>query len=123
MKLSYQGWTYETISSILGCTPGFVSQNKQAYQTHGVEALKLKYRGSIPFLSAQQREAVIAWLKEQNHWSLEQLRAHILAQYDRRFQSDQSYYDLLHDAKITYKKAQPINPKRDATAVAAKKKK
>ncbi len=122
VKLSYEGWTYEMISSILGCTPGFVSQSKQAYEADGIEGLLLKYRGSRPFLTLTQRDAVIAWLKEQNHWSLTRVREHVETSYGVVFQSDQSYYDLLHEAKITYKKAHAHNPKREEGKVAAKKK-
>lgn len=42
VKLSYEGWTYATISSILGCTIGFVSQSKQAYEADGTDGLVLK---------------------------------------------------------------------------------
>ena len=71
VKLSFEGWTYETISSILGCTAGFVSQSKQAYTSEGVVGLLLKYTGSQPLLSQEQRDDVITWLKQQQQWSPE----------------------------------------------------
>ena len=110
VKLSFEGWTYETISDILGCTVGFVSQQKQAYLRDGVSGLLLKYSGSQPLLTQEQRDAVRAWLKEQKQWSVSLVRQHIEQHYGVVFQSDQSYYDLLHEAKITYKKAQAYNP-------------
>lgn len=121
VKLSFEGWTYQTISSMLNCTPGFITQSKQAYEADGVKGLLLKYRGARPFLSLEQRDAVVTWLKEQNHWSPASVRHHIETTYGVIFQSDQSYYDLLHEAKITYKKAQAANPKRDGDKIAAKK--
>lgn len=90
VKLALEGWTYETISSILNCTPGFITQSKQAYEADGVEGLWLKYRGSRPFLTTEQRDAVIMWLKEQNHWSLESLRQHLETSYGVVYASDQS---------------------------------
>lgn len=122
VKLALEGYTYETISSILGCTPGFVSQVKKAYAMAGVDGLVLKYRGAQPFLSAEERTAVIAWLKDQQEWSPQGLREYVEQSYGVVFQSDQSYYELLAEAKITYKKAQAHNPKRDDERVAAKKK-
>jgi len=122
VKLSLEGWTYETISSILGCTPGFVSQSKQAYTSDGVAGLLLKYRGSRPFLNQEQRDVVVVWLKQQEQWSLSRLRQYIEQTYSVVYESDQSYYDLLHEANITYKKAQASNPKRNDEKVEAKKK-
>lgn len=122
VKLSFEGWTYETISSILGCTSGFVSQQKQAYLSQGVDGLRLKYSGSQPLLTQEQRDAVITWIGQQKQWSPSLLRQHIEQNYQVVYASDQSYYDLLHEAKVTYKKAQAYNPKRDDDKVAAKKK-
>jgi putative transposase len=123
VKLALQGYLYEAISDMLDVTPGFVSQAKKAYETAGTAGLTLKYKGSQPFLSASERQAVIAWLKTQQAWSVERLQDYIEATYGIVFQSRQSYYQLLADADITYKQAQRANPKRDEEQVAAKKKK
>lgn len=122
VKLVLQGYLYEAISDILDVTPGFVSQAKHAYETQGVAGLTLKYRGSQPYLSAAERQAVIEWIKSQPEWSIECLSDYIETTYDVVFQSRQSYYQLLADAGITYKQAQRANPKRDEEQVAAKKK-
>ena len=122
VKLALQGYAYEVISDMLDVTPGFVSQSKKAYETHGTAGLTLKYKGSQPYLSAEQRQAVIDWLKAQQEWSVERLSAHIETTYGVVFQSRQSYYQLLADADITYKQAQRTNPKRDEERIAAKKK-
>jgi transposase len=122
VKLALQGYAYEVISDMLDVTPGFVSQSKKAYETHGTAGLTLKYKGSQPYLSAEQRQAVIDWLKAQQDWSVERLSAHIETTYGVVFQSRQSYYQLLADADITYKQAQRTNPKRDEQRIAAKKK-
>ena len=122
VKPALQGYAYEVISNMLDVTPGFVSQSKKAYETHGTAGLSLKYKGSQPYLSAEQRQAVIDWLKAQQEWSVERLSAHIETTYGVIFQSRQSYYQLLADADITYKQAQRTNPKRDEERIAAKKK-
>lgn len=123
VKLTLLGYTYDAISAMLDVTPGFVSQAKKAYETEGTTGLTLKHKGSIPLLSPQQRQDVIAWLKAQNAWSVERLHAHIETTYGVVFQSRQSYYQLLSEAQITYKKAQRTNPQRNDEVVAAKKKK
>lgn len=123
VKLAFQGYLYQAISDMLDVTPGFVSQAKHAYETHGTTGLTLKYQGAQPYLSASAREAVIEWLKKEQEWSVECLREHIETTYGVVFQSRQSYYQLLADAGITYKQAQRTNPKRDEERVAAKKKK
>jgi putative transposase len=123
VKLALQGYLYETISDMLDVTPGFVSQSKKAYETQGTAGLTLKHKGSQPYLSAEERQAVIDWLKNEQEWSVERLHAYIETNYGVVFQSRQSYYQLLADAQITYKQAQRINPKRDPMSVAAKKKK
>ena len=122
VKLALQGYLYETISDMLDVTPGFVSQSKKAYETHGIAGLTLKYKGSQPYLSAEERQAVIDWLKIQQEWSVERLCEYIETSYGVVFQSRQSYYQLLAEAGITYKQAQRANPKRDPERVAAKKK-
>jgi putative transposase len=122
-KLALQGYKVEFIADLLNISPGFVSKAKKAYETDGVAGLRLHYQGSQPYLSADEHEAVITWLKAQKAWSVEQLRQHIETTYDIVFQSPQSYYQLLDDAGISYKKAQSTNPKSDPKSVAAKKKK
>jgi len=122
VKLAIQGYLYEAISDMLDVTPGFVSQSKKAYETHGTASLTLKHKGSQPYLSADERQAVIDWLKAQQEWSVERLQQHIETNYGIVFLSRQSYYLLLADAAITYKQAQRANPKYDSERVAAKKK-
>ena len=122
VKFALQGYLYELISDLLDVSPGFVSRSKTAYETHGVEGLTLKYQGTRPFLSATERQAVISWLKNQKEWSVEHLHEYIETTYGIVFQSRQSYYQLLKEAEITYKRVQRTNPKRDEQRVAAKKK-
>lgn len=123
VKLARLGYTYDAISVMLDVSPGFVSQAKKAYETAGTAGLTRQYQGSQPYLSAEERHAVIAWLKAQNHWSVEALQAHLETTYGVVFQSRQSYYHLLADANITYKQTQRTNPQRNPDLVAAKKKK
>src|SRR5688572_1602579 len=122
VKLALQGYLYEAISDMLDVTPGFISQVKKAYETAGTVGLTLKYQGTQPYLSDTERQAVIIWLKAQHEWSVERLHDYLATTYGVVFQSRQSYYQLLAEAEITYKRAQRSNPKRDPERVAIKKK-
>ena len=122
VKLVLQGYLYEAISAMLDVTPGFISQVKKAYETSGTAGLTLKYQGTQPYLSGEERQAVITWLKSQQEWLVERLHAYLETTYGVVFQSRQSYYQLLADAEISYKQAQRSNPKHDPERVAAKKK-
>lgn len=123
VKLALQHSAYAFICAVLAVTPGYISQQKNAYEQHGVEGLRLKHTGAIGQLSVEQRQEVVEWLKQQNEWSPQRLRAHLETTYQVMYDSPQSSYSLLQEAKITYKKAQARNPKRDGEQVAAKKKK
>ncbi len=122
VKRALQGHSYATISEWLDVTPGFISQAKSAYESEGIDGLRLKYTGGHSYLSPEQRDATIAWLKQEQTWSVQRLRTHLESTYGVVYQSLQSYYDLLAAAGITYKKAQASNPERQAEQVAAKKK-
>ena len=122
VKMALKGYAYDIICDMLSVTPGFISQCKKAYIEHGIPGLLLKYHGSQSLLRPEERQAVLHWLQEQHEWSVDQLKAHIEATYGVVFQSRQSYYDLLAAARITWKKAQRANPRRDPARVAAKQK-
>lgn len=122
VKMALKGYEYDVICDVLSVTPGFISQSKKAYIEQGTAGLLLKYKGSQSFLRPEERQAVIHWLQEQKEWHVDHLQAHIEDTYDVVFQSRQSYYDLFAAAKITWKKAQRVNPERDPGVVEAKKK-
>jgi putative transposase len=121
VKLALQQVPYAQICALLDVTPGFVSQQKQAYLTAGVAGLRLKYHGAKPFLNPTAHAAVIAWLQAGQQWSLRALQQYLEQTYQVVFRSDQSYYDLFAEAGIRYKKSQARNPKQDPDQIAAKK--
>src|SRR5690242_13064062 len=95
VKLALQGYLYQTICDMLDVTPGFISQAKKAYEAQGTDGLLLKYKGTPAYLSPEERQSVIAWLKRQQSWSVEYLQTYIETTYGFIFQSRQSYYQLL----------------------------
>jgi putative transposase len=79
--------------------------------------LQLRHIGSVGYLTHQQRQAVIDWLKHKNYWNLQELETHIEEHYQVVFESNQSYYELFAQARISWKKTQRSNPKKDPELV------
>lgn len=121
VKMARKGYLYDVICDILDVSPGYISQWKHAYEEYGTAGLVLKHKGSQSFLTTDERDAVLAWIQSQESWSIDQLKTHLETTYDVRFQSRQSYYELLAAARISWKKAQRANPAKDAELVAVKK--
>lgn len=120
MKMRLQGDTYQYIADTMQVSHGFIAYWQQAYQAQGVAGVKLAYKGSQPYLNAQQQQAVITWLKQRNYWHLLELQHHIEEHYEVVFQSQQSYYNLFKAAGISWKKSQRSNPRKDLELVEKK---
>ena len=75
---------------------------------------------AAPFLSADQRQQLFDWLHQQKRTSVVEIATYIEQHFQVRFRSEQSYYDLLHQARFSWKKSQAQNPKADPERVQAK---
>lgn len=122
IKLVYQGYLYEEIQTILDISLGSITGWKQAYEQRGIDGLRLNHKGRKSYLSAEQREEVLSWLSTKDTWEIGELEYKLAFDYDVTYESKQSYYDLFEAAGISWKKTTSWNPKADAAAVAAKKK-
>ena len=71
---------------------------------HGVESLKLQYKGTQGYLNAVEKEQIIEWMRSQSYLRLSDLQEYLKKQYDVVFDILQSYYNLLKEARITWKK-------------------
>lgn len=120
VKLTKEGYPPVEICRLLQVSRSFVSKWKQIYARQGVAGLRLGYKGSRGYLNPTQRAEVLAWLRAQQVWDLSALRAHIQERYGVVYQSRQSYYALLRAAKISWKKVQRVQPKKDPAQIAAK---
>jgi putative transposase len=98
VKLTLEGYVHAEIIKILNVTSGFISKWKQAYKAYGVDGILLGYQGSTGYLYKEQRQEVIEWLQQKDHWLLEELSTHLYQKYDVEFKSRQSYYDLFTQA-------------------------
>jgi putative transposase len=112
VNMAHQGIAYETITTVLQVSKSFISKWKGIYAEQGIDGFRIGYRGSVGYLTAEQRAQTIAWLREQNTWSVPALQAYLRDTFQVEYQSLQSYYDLMHEAGLSWKKSQATNPKK-----------
>jgi len=110
IQMLIQGLKPAKIQTILGVSPSFISKWKVNYALEGLEGLKLTYQGSKGYLSHCARAEVIEWLKSRSYVHLNELENYLEVQYGIRFRSKRSYYVLLKEAKMSWKKTQKKNP-------------
>ena len=118
VKMQLQGQSYKEIQQLLQVSQSFISKWKNQAIFVGVESLKLQYQGGKGKLSRQQKQEVITWLRTQEYCKMESLRLHLEKKYGVIFNSLQSYYSLLKEAKISWKKTQKVNPQKKPELVA-----
>ena len=110
------------IALALDVTEAFVSKWKQLYFAGGIDVFTVKYRGSQGYLTPEHRQSVLHAIKVEKIWSVDALVDHIQTVYGVEFKSRQSYYMLLAEAKITWKRAQSQHPAKDPERIESKKK-
>lgn len=123
VQMFLNGYKHREIQESLSVSSGFISKWTALHREQGVSGLKLRYLGSVAYLSPQQRQAVCTWLQTQEYWNLEELQAHIEEAHEVVFESKQSYYTLFKEAGISWKKTQKRNPKAAPELVQKKKRK
>ena len=120
VKLDLLGYSSAWIETLLGVSGSFIRKWRTQYARYGVQRFYLQYQGSRGYLSPAERAEVIAFLKTQEYYRVDALREYVDEQYDVVCTSKQSYYDLLHEAHISWKKTEKSNPARDEATVLAK---
>lgn len=113
VQMTLLGFKQRMIQAVLGVQSGFISTWKKRYLSEGVECLRLGYQGSQPYLSTDQRVQIDRWLATQSQPSVGALASYIQTQFGVVFRSSQSYYDLLSQARYSWKKTQARSPKAD----------
>ena len=110
------------IGEILDVGSSFISKWRLIYDEYGVNALVCYHKGGSPrsFLTEGQRAHVIAHIKTHELFSPKDLAVYLKSEYDVSFMSSQSYYNLLHEAKMSYHKSQKVNPRRDESKIASR---
>ena len=108
------------IGMILNVSEAFVTKWNTIYRREGVEGLLLGYIGSEGYLDDSAHDDIIRYIKKHDTITIEQLADYIKAEHGVTYAARQSYYDLLHEANMSWKKTEKINPKKDEEAVLAK---
>jgi transposase len=121
-QMVLQGISYHKIQELLNVSHQFISKWKNRVIFEGVESLKLQFKGTKSELKPQEKEQVINWLREQEYLRLSDLKIYLEREYNIIYKSNQSYYNLLKEAKISWKKTQKKNPAKNDELVEAKKK-
>lgn len=93
---------------------------EKIFEEKGIEGLKLSYKGAKSYLTEEEKNEVLIWLSRQEYWDLSELECYLIEQFDVAFQSQTSYYNLLKEAKISWQKAQPKNPRKNPELVKKK---
>jgi transposase len=120
IRMLIEGISRGIIQALLGVSSPFISKWKVNYALQGIEGLKLKYQGSIGQIKPEEKKEIIEWLQSKSYWSVLELENHIEERYKIKFKSKESYYELLKKARISWKKSQKKNPKRDEELVKKK---
>jgi putative transposase len=63
VRMALAGNIYHEISKILGGSKFFIGYWKKQCETKGIAGIKLGHKGSKGYLTAQQNDEVIEWLK------------------------------------------------------------
>ena len=121
VKMVEHNYSFAQISKLLGVSLGFISNYRQQFLNHGIEGLRLKYKGSKGYLSSLQKQKIIDWLQQKDNWQLSELQTQVEVEYGVVFASLQSYYSLFAEAGISWKKTQKSNPRKNPELVNQKK--
>mgnify|MGYP001795621409 FL=1 len=120
VKMVLSGEAYSKISEFLGIHKSSITHWKQRFEIQGIDGITLGYKGSISYLTSEQKAEVISWLKSKDYWDLEELVTYLDEHYGVIYKSKQSYYNLFDESGISWKKSQKVNPKSDPELVKKK---
>ena len=120
VRMRLKNYSRKQVAELFNVGPDYVTKWTSIFKQEGVAGLKMGYQGSSGYLSKDERAAVIEWLNQREQWSLDNLIQHLKTGYQVVYQSRQSYYEILKQAKLSWKKVHADNPKKDPAQVAAK---
>lgn len=120
VKMAVSGYSYSAIGELLSIVPSFVTKWKTAYYESGTEGLFLAHKGSESYLTKEERAEINDYIKSKDSIEINELISYIEDKYEVKYSSLKSYYDLLHEAGMSWKKTEKSNPKKDESAVLEK---
>lgn len=86
----------------------------------GVTGLKLGYQGSKSYLTALAKSEIIEWLKLPKNRNVSELERQMIETSDVVFKSQQSYYQILNEAQLTWQKANQAHPQKKLEIITQK---
>jgi putative transposase len=104
VKMALAEKPYAEISTLLEINRSVITYWKQRFIEQGIAGIKLGYQGAKSLLSTDERQEIIHWLETKQYWNLDELVTHIDVKYGVIYQSKQSYYDIFHEAGMSWKK-------------------
>jgi len=122
IKQDLAGNRRKLIAEILSVTEAFISKWRFIYDEYGVNGLISTHQGAKPraFLSEEQRSTVLSHIRSHSIFGFSDLVSYLQNSYGVSFKSHQSYYELLHEAGMSWHKSQKTNPRRDEQKVEAR---
>ena len=120
VKMFEHGLRRNRISIILDVSESYVTKWNSIYRKEDAEGLLLKYIGSEGYLDDYDRYDILKYIDTKETLTVEELAAYIKENYGVTYSSRQSYYDLFHEARMSWKKTEKVNPKRNEAAVLEK---
>lgn len=115
VKQDLAGKKRSEIAGILDKTEAFISKWRLIYDEYGANGLESMHQGgrSQSLLSVEERSEILLHIQSHEVFGPVELMEHIKSIYEVRFKSMQSYYNLLHEAGMSWHKSQKTNPRRD----------
>ena len=120
VKMILHGFQTQALCELLDVSEAFVSKWNIIYQQHGAEGWRLHCPGNEGFVTDVPRQEVIVEWRCRESCGVGELRDRIENRYGVVYTSKQSYYDLLAEMAMSWRKAPPENPPRDESRVVAK---
>jgi putative transposase len=120
VKMTKLGYPNEKIIELLDISKYFIEKWRANYNREGAKCLATQYKGSVSYLSKSQQEEINKYIKTKSTCRLEELINYIHETYGISFKSKQSYYDILSNAGMSWKKTEKVNPKKNDLLVAIK---
>lgn len=117
IKLLEQGMSPGQISEVLNVSVQWVSKWKGKYERAGATGLLVGYQGSVGYLPAAAKAAIVGWIEKQATVTVEEVRDYVEREYEVVYQSKASYYQLLEAGGMSYHQSEKANPKRQDTQV------
>ena len=120
VKMFEHGLDRNRISVILSVSESYVTKWNSIYGKKDAEGLLLGYMGSEGYLDEFDHYDIIKYIKTKETITVDELASYITENFGVTYSSKQSYYDLLHEAGMSRKKTEKVNPKRDEAKVLEK---